>query len=58
MEFCVLILQKYSPCDVVLDNSDQILVLVFNEALSVGEGVLGIKFSGNLNDHLEGFYKW
>ncbi|XP_031251964.1 aminopeptidase M1-like isoform X1 [Pistacia vera] len=49
--------QKYSPCDVVLDNSDEILVLVFDEALSVGEGVLGITFSGNLNDHLMGFYK-
>lgn len=58
MEFWVLTSQKYCPCDVVLDDSDEILVLVFDEALTVGEGVLEIRFSGNLNNHLKGLYKW
>ncbi|GAV84937.1 Peptidase_M1 domain-containing protein/DUF3358 domain-containing protein [Cephalotus follicularis] len=49
--------QKYSPCEVVLDGDDEILVLVFEEALSVGQGVLGVEFSGALNEHLKGLYK-
>lgn len=33
------------------------LFLVFDQALGVGEGVLGIEFSAVLNAHLKGFYK-
>ncbi|EXB88333.1 Puromycin-sensitive aminopeptidase [Morus notabilis] len=33
------------PSDVILDGEDEILVLVFEEVLSVGEGVLRIEFS-------------
>ncbi|EXB36747.1 Puromycin-sensitive aminopeptidase [Morus notabilis] len=36
---------QYRPSDVVLDGEDEILVLVFEEVLSVGEGVLRIEFS-------------
>ncbi|XP_050285452.1 aminopeptidase M1-like isoform X1 [Quercus robur] len=50
--------QTYKPCDVVvLDGEDEILVLGFDEVLSVGDGVLGIEFSGSLNPHLKGLYK-
>ncbi|KAM1016828.1 hypothetical protein EV2_047476 [Malus domestica] len=49
--------QLYRPCDVVLDGDDESLVLVFDQALGVGEGVLGIEFSAVLNAHLKGFYK-
>jgi puromycin-sensitive aminopeptidase len=51
-------LQTYRPCEVVLDGEDEILVLVFDEVLSVGDGVLEIDFSGALNQHLKGLYKW
>uniref|UniRef100_A0A2C9UXB4 Alpha-aminoacylpeptide hydrolase n=1 Tax=Manihot esculenta TaxID=3983 RepID=A0A2C9UXB4_MANES len=43
--------------DTLLDCDDEIFVLVFPEILGVGEGVLQIKFSGMLNEHLRGFYK-
>ncbi|KAM4110853.1 hypothetical protein ACJW30_05G023000 [Castanea mollissima] len=50
--------QTYKPCDVVvLNGEDEILVLGFDEVLSVGDGVLGIEFSGALNPHLKGLYK-
>ncbi|KAF7843543.1 aminopeptidase M1-like isoform X1 [Senna tora] len=48
---------QYYPRDVVVSNDDEIVVLVFDEMLRVGEGVLGIEFSGILNEHLTGFYK-
>jgi len=41
-----------------VDEEDEILVLVFDEALCDGEGVLVIEFSGILNEHLRGFYRW
>ena len=41
-----------------MDGEDEILVLVFDEVLSVGDGVLEIDFSGALNQHLKGLYKW
>ncbi|CAK9179919.1 unnamed protein product [Ilex paraguariensis] len=49
--------QKYIPSDIVVDSDDEILVLAFDEALSVGNGVLEISFSGVLNEHLKGFYR-
>ncbi|KAK7255647.1 hypothetical protein RIF29_29062 [Crotalaria pallida] len=48
---------QYYPCDVVVDGDDEIIVLVFDETLSVGEGNLRIEFSGALNQHLTGLYK-
>lgn len=42
----------------MVDEEDEILVLVFDEALFDGEGVLVIEFSGILNEHLRGFYRW
>ncbi|XVF25182.1 hypothetical protein REPUB_Repub13aG0191300 [Reevesia pubescens] len=48
---------RFTPCDVVLDGDDEILVLVFDELLGTGEGVLRIEFSGALNEHLKGLYK-
>ncbi|XP_016649348.1 PREDICTED: aminopeptidase M1-like isoform X1 [Prunus mume] len=49
--------QQYRPSDVVLDGDEEFLVLVFDQALGVGEGVLGIGFTAVLNAHLKGFYK-
>ncbi|OAY36519.2 hypothetical protein MANES_11G022802v8 [Manihot esculenta] len=57
MLFWLLMLRKYYPSDTLLDCDDEIFVLVFPEILGVGEGVLQIKFSGMLNEHLRGFYK-
>ncbi|KAL0441377.1 UNVERIFIED_CONTAM: Aminopeptidase M1 [Sesamum radiatum] len=37
---------------------DEILVLVFEEALDVGYGALEIEFSGVLNEQLKGLYRW
>ena len=50
-------LQKYCPSDVVLEADDEILVLVFDDALPTGDGVLWISFSGVLNDHFVGLYR-
>ncbi|KAI9161526.1 hypothetical protein LWI28_018315 [Acer negundo] len=49
--------QQYCPSDVVVDDDDEVVVLVFDETLCVGEGLLGIEFSGNLNEHLKGLYR-
>ncbi|KAK3030912.1 hypothetical protein RJ639_036650, partial [Escallonia herrerae] len=48
---------RHIPCDVVVDSDDEILVLVFEQALGVGDGVLGIGFSGPLSEHMKGFYR-
>ncbi|TXG68449.1 hypothetical protein EZV62_003384 [Acer yangbiense] len=50
--------QQYCPSDVVVDDDDEVVVLVFDETLCVGEGLLGIEFSGKLNEHLKGLYRW
>lgn len=55
---CILNLQQYRPCDVVLDGDDEFLVLVFDNALGIGEGILEIEFSAVLNAQLRGLYKW
>nr|GEX96101.1 aminopeptidase M1-like isoform X1 [Tanacetum cinerariifolium] len=49
--------KKVVPSEVVVDKDDETLVLVFDEALHVGDGVLEIKFSGVLNEHVNGFYQ-
>ena len=56
--FWVSFLQQYCPSDVVVDDDDEVVVLVFDETLCVGEGLLGIEFSGKLNEHLKGLYRW
>lgn len=38
-------------------EEDEILVLGFDGALPIGEGVLGIAFEGTLNDQMKGFYR-
>ncbi|KAG5537939.1 hypothetical protein RHGRI_025134 [Rhododendron griersonianum] len=48
---------KLVPSDVVLEGEDEMLILVFDEALRVEDGVLWISFSGVLNEHMRGFYK-
>ncbi|KAH7547130.1 hypothetical protein FEM48_Zijuj01G0276600 [Ziziphus jujuba var. spinosa] len=48
---------QFLPTELVLDGDDEILVLAFDEALSVGDGVLGIEFSGALNEYLRGLYR-
>ncbi|GJR07538.1 aminopeptidase M1-like protein isoform X1 [Tanacetum coccineum] len=57
MSFSSQITQKVDPSEVVVDKDDETLVLVFDVALGVGDGVLEIKFSGVLNEHMKGFYK-
>ncbi|KAH9713478.1 Aminopeptidase M1 [Citrus sinensis] len=49
--------QEYRPSDAIMDKDDEILVLVFDEPLAVGEGILRIIFYGKLNEHTKGFYK-
>ncbi|KAH7865367.1 hypothetical protein Vadar_005683 [Vaccinium darrowii] len=49
--------QKFVPSDVVFDSEDEILILVFDKALGLEDGVLWISFSGVLNEHMRGFYK-
>ncbi|GJW34439.1 aminopeptidase M1-like protein isoform X1 [Tanacetum coccineum] len=49
--------EKVDPSEVVVDKDDETLVLVFEAALGVEDGVLEIKFSGVLNEHMKGFYK-
>ncbi|KAK9131306.1 hypothetical protein Sjap_011793 [Stephania japonica] len=49
--------QEVCPSDVLVEKDDEILVLVFNGGLAVGEGILGIKFSGVLNEHMKGLYR-
>ncbi|KAK1434223.1 hypothetical protein QVD17_11142 [Tagetes erecta] len=48
---------KVVPTEVVVENEAEMLVLVFNESLSLGDGVLEINFTGLLNEHMKGFYK-
>nr|GEX34298.1 aminopeptidase M1-like isoform X1 [Tanacetum cinerariifolium] len=48
---------KVVPSEVVVDKDDETLVLVFDEALHVGDGMLEIKFSGVINEHMKGFYQ-
>ncbi|XP_038982905.1 aminopeptidase M1-D-like [Phoenix dactylifera] len=48
--------RELRPKQVVLEEEDEILVLVFDENLPLGRGVLGIRFSGVLNDYMRGFY--
>lgn len=50
--------QVYTCSDVVVDDADEIALLVFDQPLCVGEGMLAIEFSGELNEKLCGFYKW
>ncbi|XP_042507016.1 aminopeptidase M1-like isoform X3 [Macadamia integrifolia] len=49
--------REFRPSDVTVDNEDEILVLAFADVLPLGEGILGVNFSGILNDHLTGFYR-
>lgn len=51
---CIL-LQKHVPS---VDSDDEILVLEFEEVLELGFGLLEIEFSGALNEHLKGLYRW
>ncbi|WOK97019.1 hypothetical protein Cni_G05727 [Canna indica] len=45
------------PSEVVMVEEDEILILRFDEILSIGEGILGIRFEGTLNDKMKGFYR-
>ena len=54
----MLNVQKFHPCDIVLDGDDEILVLIFSEPIDISDGVVEIEFSGMLNEQLKGFYKW
>nr|GEX04138.1 aminopeptidase M1-like isoform X2 [Tanacetum cinerariifolium] len=53
----VSVFYKVVPSEVVVDKDDKTLVLVFDEALHVGDGVLEIKFNGVLSEHMKGFYQ-
>ncbi|GJW80258.1 hypothetical protein Tco_0144233 [Tanacetum coccineum] len=43
---------KVVPSEAVVDKDDETFVLVYDKALGVGDGVLEIKFSGVLNEHM------
>ncbi|KZV19999.1 hypothetical protein F511_26757 [Dorcoceras hygrometricum] len=49
--------RKYVPSDILVDSDDEILFLVFDETLDVGNGVLEIGFSGVLTDSCKGLYR-
>ncbi|PIA42941.1 hypothetical protein AQUCO_02000412v1 [Aquilegia coerulea] len=49
--------KEYRPSDVNLLEEDEILVLGFDENLTIGEGSLYIGFKGTLNDQMKGFYR-
>ncbi|PKA63344.1 puromycin-sensitive aminopeptidase [Apostasia shenzhenica] len=49
--------QKLRPLEITNVEKDEILVLRFNEVLPHGEGVLGVRFQGTLNDRMKGFYR-
>ncbi|KAJ8649899.1 hypothetical protein MRB53_002922 [Persea americana] len=49
--------KEYRPWEVAFVEEDEILVLQFDDALSPGEGILCIGFSGTLNDQMKGFYR-
>lgn len=58
IRFLIRMQQQYRPCDVVLDEDDERFVVVFEETLDVGDGMLRIGFSGILNEHLRVLYRW
>ena len=43
--------------DILLDDDQETLTLIFPNAVSPGEGTLNITFTGELNDRLTGFYR-
>ncbi|XP_065045657.1 aminopeptidase M1-B-like [Musa acuminata AAA Group] len=45
------------PSEIVEIDADEILVFRFDDLLPIGEGVLGIRFTGTLNDQMKGFYR-
>lgn len=45
------------PSEIVEIDADEILVFGFDDLLPIGEGVLGIRFTGTLNDQMKGFYR-
>ncbi|GAB2225547.1 hypothetical protein Droror1_Dr00006344 [Drosera rotundifolia] len=47
----------FVAAEIVVDNDDEIAILVFDEEIGVGEGLLTIKFSGVLNDYMKAFYR-
>uniref|UniRef100_A0A7I4BPT3 Aminopeptidase n=1 Tax=Physcomitrium patens TaxID=3218 RepID=A0A7I4BPT3_PHYPA len=49
--------QMFWPKSVELHPEDEILVLAFEENLSLGEAVLSMEFQGTLNDQMRGFYR-
>lgn len=49
--------QVLQPLEVTNVPEDEILIIHFNEVLSIGEGTLTIAFKGTLNDKMHGFYR-
>ncbi|ONK80890.1 uncharacterized protein A4U43_C01F22890 [Asparagus officinalis] len=49
--------KEFRPSEIAVVEKDDILVLRFDEVLPLGEGVLGIRFDGTLNDQMKGFYR-
>ena len=45
------------PCCIDFDKEEETVTLGFDEELSVGEARLHLKFTGELNDKLRGFYR-
>ncbi|KAG8380091.1 hypothetical protein BUALT_Bualt07G0157600 [Buddleja alternifolia] len=49
--------KKYVPSNILVESDDEIVVVVFDEVLDVGYGVLEIEYSGVFNEHLKGLYR-
>lgn len=47
----------YAPTNVLLSVEEEHLTLVFAEQLPVGEGLLRLVFTGEINDKMKGFYR-
>ncbi|KAI7735793.1 hypothetical protein M8C21_000555, partial [Ambrosia artemisiifolia] len=44
---------KVVPSEVVVENDVEMIIFVFNQPLTVGDGVLEINFTGALNQHMK-----
>ncbi|XP_074565089.1 aminopeptidase M1-A-like [Curcuma longa] len=45
------------PSNIVEVEEDEILIIGFDDILPIGKGILGIQYSGTINDQLRGFYR-
>lgn len=49
--------KELTPKDVILSKEEETLTLLFDNDLTIGDGLLTIEFNGELNDKMKGFYR-